>query len=161
MSTIQHRAEQPALFQSSSHPGYGGISREKRYLCQHTFQIESHGKKHYSKQAGKKTTQRTASKSNDDNQDRSNVRTIPKAPKQKRIPLTTEERKERQNRQKNEKRATAKTLGLCRDCHEPANEGKSDVMDVLRNTGAPPPKGTSRKRKPENWRRKWCHQVSL
>ena len=77
MSTIQHRAEQPALFQSSSHPGYAGISRVKRYLCQHTFQIESHGKKHYSKQAGKKTTQKTASKSNDDNQDRSNIRTIP------------------------------------------------------------------------------------
>ena len=50
-------------------------------------------------------------------------RTPPKDLAPKRTPLTPEAKKERDRRRSREKRSTAKAMGLCRDCPQPAIDG--------------------------------------
>ena len=49
----------------------------------------------------------------------------PKDPKPKRAPLTSEARKERDRTRSKRRFEDAKSLGLCRDCREPALEGQT------------------------------------
>ena len=49
--------------------------------------------------------------------------TPPKDPSPKRIPLSPEAKREKNRKRDKEKRSTAKAMGLCRDCPQPAIDG--------------------------------------
>ena len=91
------------------------MGRAKGYFTEHSFQIESSGNKRSSQQGGKAKKGKVAPRpSNHQN-----------TPKQKRTPLTPEERKERQSTRSKEKRAEDKANDVCRHCDNPPTRSQT------------------------------------
>ena len=97
-------------------PARTGMPSAKPQLFIDTFQIPKRtGKKKHKPSSNVSNTKSSGSKK----------RTAPKEPVPKRTPLTPEARRERTRTRDKEKREIAKSLGICRDCGEPAILGQT------------------------------------
>ena len=96
------------------------VSRVKRYVAQHSFQIQ-HKKRNKPARDGKATKALRAK--------HAEKSTPPKESRPKRTPQTLQQKRQRERDRWKERYQKAKSLGICRNCDQPAIPGQTRCAD--------------------------------